>query len=48
MPQRTPADHSSGTESKFYIPAMVPPSIEASRVERIWASLFDHQVGPSE
>jgi hypothetical protein len=47
MPRRTQTDsRDSATESKFYIPAGAGPSLVADRVERVWASLFDHQVGP--
>jgi len=49
MAQQSHADdRGRATESKFYLPAMVTPSIEASRFERIWASLFDHQVGTAK
>lgn len=49
MAQRHHADDRvSVTESKFYLPAGTPPSFLASRVESIWAVLFDHQVGTSK
>lgn len=38
-------DRASATESKFYLPAGVTPS-EASRFERIWATLFNHYAKP--
>jgi hypothetical protein len=47
MAQRThTGDQHSATESKFYIPAGAGPSLITDRVERVWASLFEHQVGP--
>ena len=36
----------SATESEFYIPAGAGPSFVIDRVERVWTTLFDHQVGP--
>lgn len=47
MPQRThPDGPDQATESKFYLPAGVTPSFDASQVKRIWATLFEHQVDP--
>jgi len=47
MAQQNHADErGSATESKFYLPAGVVPSVEASQFERIWATLFDHSVEP--
>ena len=40
-------DRAVTTESKFYLPATVPPSAMSSPFERLWASLFDHRVGTS-
>jgi hypothetical protein len=49
MAQRHHADDRvSATESKFYLPAGGTPSPEAGRLERIWATLFKHQVGTSK
>ena len=49
MPQRIPTDEQdSATERKFYLPAGAPPSFFGSRFERLWAALFEHQVGTSE
>ena len=43
MVQRSHADdRSSATETKFYLPAGLAPSSVASRVESIWATLFNH------
>jgi len=45
MVQRNQADdRASATEPKFYLPAGVSPSFEASRFECIWAALFNHRV----
>jgi len=41
------ADRSSATETKFYLPAGVTPSSVASRVESIWATLFNHGIRTS-
>jgi hypothetical protein len=38
------ADRDSATELAFYLPASVTSPSEASRVERIWARLFNHRV----
>ena len=35
------------TGPKFYIPAGAGPSFVIDRVERVWTTLFDHQVGPA-
>jgi hypothetical protein len=44
MTQRSHTDDRVGaTESKFYIPAATPSSV-ASRVERLWATLFSHGI----
>jgi hypothetical protein len=49
MAQRHHADDRvDATESKFYLPAGGTPSPEAGRLERIWATLFKHQVGTSK
>jgi hypothetical protein len=37
-------DRGSDTESKFYLPAGVTPESEASRVTRLWRTLFNHRV----
>jgi hypothetical protein len=42
-----PDDRSSVPESKFYTPAGIPESSVASRVSRLWASLFNHGVDTS-
>jgi hypothetical protein len=48
MAQRTRADdHVRATESKFYLPAGASPSFVASRVEAIWAALFNHGIETS-
>jgi len=44
MARSTADDRDSATESKFYLPAGVSPSFDASRFERIWATLFEHQL----
>ena len=44
---RTESQHSA-PESKFYIPAGAGPSLITDRFERVWASLFEHQVGPQK
>ena len=47
MEERThTSTQDNAAESKFYIPAGAGPSFIANRVEGVWASLFDHQVGP--
>jgi hypothetical protein len=47
MSQRTHADDRvSATEPRFYLPAGVTPSVEASKFKRLWATLFDHSVEP--
>jgi len=49
MAQRHQADDRvSATESKFYLPAGAPSSFFGSRVESIWAALFEHRVGTSK
>ncbi|WP_181861736.1 hypothetical protein [Haloplanus salinus] len=42
------AGRHSAPESKFYLPAGVPSSSLADRIEGLWATLFEHQIGPSE
>jgi hypothetical protein len=45
MSQRVRADErGSATESKFYVPAGVASTSVVDRIERVWASLFDHGV----
>ncbi len=45
MSQRSHTDNwDNATESKFYLPAGVTPSSEASWSERLWAMLFNHRV----
>jgi len=45
MSQRNHADdRDSATESKFYLPAGVTPSSEASWFDRLWATVFNHRV----
>ena len=47
MAQSTQAERQdSATEPEFYIPAGAGPSFVIDRVERVWTTLFDHQVGP--
>ncbi|MFD1597773.1 hypothetical protein [Halobellus rarus] len=47
MPQRIHIDdRDSATEPEFYLPAGASPSFIANRLERIWATLFNHGVGP--
>jgi len=47
MTARTHTDtRDSAAESKFYIPAGAGPSFVTHRIERVWATLFNHQVGP--
>ena len=47
MTQRTHTDtQDSATEPEFYIPAGAGPSFVVDRVERVWATLFNHRVGP--
>ena len=45
MAQSTHTERDSAAESKFYIPAGAGPSVITDRVERAWATLFNHQVG---
>lgn len=48
MVQRSHADdRSNATETKFYLPAGQSPSSVASRVESIWATLFNHGIETS-
>ncbi len=45
MPQRNHADDQArATESKFYPPAGSDPSFVASRLEWLWATLFNHGI----
>ena len=45
MVQSNRADqHDSATQSKFYLPAKGTPSFATSRVESLWATLFNHQI----
>ncbi|MFC6723823.1 hypothetical protein ACFQE1_05420 [Halobium palmae] len=37
---------SSATESKFFLPAVVAPPLDGSRLERLRATLFDQFGGP--
>jgi hypothetical protein len=37
-------DRGSATESKFYLPAGVSPSFDTGRFERLWTTLFNHQL----
>jgi len=47
MAQRTHIDDQDrAIRSKFYLPAGGRPSFIASLFERIWATLFNHHVGP--
>jgi hypothetical protein len=39
-------DRDGATESKFYLPAGITQSSEATRFERLWAALFDHRIDP--
>lgn len=39
-------DRGRATELEFYLPAGVTPPVDASRFERIWATLFSHCVEP--
>lgn len=48
MAQKTRADdRARATESKFYLPAGATQSFVASRLERLWAALFNHGVETS-
>jgi hypothetical protein len=48
MSQRTRAnDRDRATESKFYLPAGTTPSFVASRLERIWTTLFSYGIETS-
>ena len=40
-------DRARGTESEFYLPAGSNPSFVANRLERVWATLFNHGIGAS-
>ncbi len=47
MPQRVHSDdQDSASETEYYLPAGASPSFITSRLERIWAALFNHHVGP--
>lgn len=46
MAQSTRTERDSAAEQEFYIPAGAGPSFVIDRVERVWATLFNHQVGP--
>jgi len=47
MPQHDHTDSRvRAPESDFYLPAGVAPPFDASQFERIWATLFNHQVEP--
>jgi len=47
MSQRTPTDNrDSATEPELYLPAGAGVSFIASQFERVWATLFNHRVGP--
>ncbi|RMB25487.1 hypothetical protein [Haloplanus aerogenes] len=35
------------TEAKFYLPAGADPSFAASRLEWVWATLFNHDIETS-
>jgi hypothetical protein len=48
MAQSTRTERDSAAEQKFYIPAGAGPSFVIDRVERVWETLFKHQVGPRE
>lgn len=49
MVQRIHADdRDSATRTKFYVPAGVTPPFDASPFERLWGTLFAHQVDPPE
>jgi hypothetical protein len=46
MTRSTHTDSRDGaTEPEFYIPAGAGPSFVIDRVERVWTTLFDYQVG---
>jgi hypothetical protein len=48
MAQRNRADDGvRATESKFYLPAGGHPSFVASRLESVWATLFNHDIETS-
>jgi len=48
MTRRTRTDDRiRAAESKFYLPAGTTQSFVASRVESIWATLFDHGIETS-
>jgi len=44
MTRRTADDRDSATEAKFYLPGGISPSFDTSRFERLWATLFEHQL----
>jgi len=44
-PTRTD-EQASATESKFYAPAGSDPSFVTSRLEQLWAKLFNHGIKP--
>ncbi len=47
MTKPTRADEqASAIESKFYVPAGSDPSFVSSRLEELWAKLFNHGVKP--
>lgn len=37
-------DHETVRESKFYLPAAVPSVAVTSRLEAVWARLFNHRI----
>jgi len=48
MTHRIHADDRDGAAAKFYAPVGITPSFDTNRVERLWATLFDHRVHPPE
>lgn len=47
MSQRTHGDDQDrSTEATIYLPAGVPPPFDASRFERLCATLFNHTAKP--
>ena len=42
------AEQASAIESKFYAPAGSDPSFVTSRLEELWAKLFNHCVSPPQ
>lgn len=49
MAQKTHDDgRNRATDPKFYLTAGLTPPFNESRIERLWAALFNHGVEPPE